>query len=131
MKALAAHLDPNSLECVFPALGSNHKSNIRGNLGKNQGNIVFMSFKVLCAELAYISNSSSPISKFSPALRSPLLNQQGTHPDFPVDCLLIKIDHFHRDHNAPCLSPKLLHNHCFQFLLRIDYAKFWGVSKVH
>ena len=93
----------------FSPLGSNHKSNIRGNLGKNQGNIVFMSFKVLSAELAYFSNSSSPISKFSPALRSPLLNQQGTHPDSPVDCLLIKIDHFHRDHNAPFLPSKLLH----------------------
>ena len=53
-----------------------------------------MSFQVLSAELAYISNSSSAISKFSAALRSPLLNQQGTHPDSPVDRLLIKIDHF-------------------------------------
>jgi len=43
--------------------------------------------------------------------------------------------HFHRDYNAPCLPPKILHNHCFQFLLGITvvpreiqdnrYAKFW------
>ena len=42
------------------------------------------------------------------------------------------------DHNAPS---KILHNHCFQFLLGITvvlieiqdngYTKFWGVNKVH
>ena len=48
------------------------------------------------------------------------------------------IDHFHRDHNAPCSPPakKRLHNHCFQFLMGIIdipreikdncYAKFRG-----
>ena len=51
------------------------------------------------------------------------------------------IHHFHIDHNAPCLPPRLLHNHCFQFPLVItvvpreiednDYAKFWEVNKVH
>ena len=45
------------------------------------------------------------------------------------------------NHNAPCLRPKILHNHCFQFLLGITvvlreiehygYEKFWGVNKVH
>ena len=25
----------------------------------------------------------------------------------------------HIDHNAPCLHPKIIHNHCFQFLLGI------------
>ena len=39
-------------------------------------------------------------------------------------------------HNALCLSPQILHTHCFQFLLGIKmapretennaYAKFWG-----
>ena len=29
------------------------------------------------------------------------------------------IHHFHIDHNAPCLPPRILHNHCFQFLLGI------------
>ena len=28
-----------------------------------------------------------------------------------------RIHHFHIDHNAPCLPPKILHIHCFQFLL--------------
>ena len=28
-----------------------------------------------------------------------------------------RIHFFHVDHNAPCLAPKILHNHCFQFLL--------------
>ena len=51
------------------------------------------------------------------------------------------IHHFHTDHNAPCLPPKILHNHCFQFLLGItvvpreieknDYAKFSEVNKVY
>ena len=45
------------------------------------------------------------------------------------------------DHNAPCLPPQILHNHCFQSLLDITvvpreiqddgYAKLWGVNKVH
>jgi len=43
--------------------------------------------------------------------------------------------------NAPYLSPKILHNLCFSFLLAITavpreienntYAKFWGVNQVH
>ena len=47
----------------------------------------------------------------------------------------------HRDYNAPCIPPKILHNHCFQFLLGItvvpgqiqvnDYAKFCGVDQVN
>ena len=51
------------------------------------------------------------------------------------------IYHFHIDHNALCLPPKILHKHCFQFLLGITvvpreiedngYAKFWEVNKVH
>ena len=51
------------------------------------------------------------------------------------------IYHFHIDHNALCLPPKILHNHCCQFLLGITvvpreiedngYAKFWEVNKVH
>ena len=56
-------------------------------------------------------------------------------------CLIsILIHHFHIDHHASCLPPKVLHNHCFQFLLGItvvpreykenSYAKIWGVNKV-
>ena len=43
--------------------------------------------------------------------------------------------------HAPCLHPKILHNHCFQFLLGItvvpreiednSYGKFQEVNKVH
>ena len=34
-----------------------------------------------------------------------------------IDLLVIlKIHHFHIEHNAPCLPPKILYNHCFQFL---------------
>ena len=46
---------------------------------------------------------------------------------------------FHIDHNAPCLHPQILHNHCFQFLLGITvvpreiqdngYAKFGGLTR--
>ena len=42
-------------------------------------------------------------------------------------------------HRPSCLLPKILHNHCFQFLLCITvvpreigdngYGKFWGVNK--
>ena len=52
----------------------------------------------------------------------------------------LAIHHFHIDHNASCLPPKILHNHCFQFLQGITlipreikdngYAKFWEVNKV-
>ena len=43
--------------------------------------------------------------------------------------------------SVSCLPPKILHNHCFQFLLGItvvpreieynDYSRVWGVNKVH
>ena len=46
------------------------------------------------------------------------------------------IHHFHIDHNAPCLPPKILHNDCFQSVLGITvvpgeiqdngYANFGG-----
>ena len=54
--------------------------------------------------------------------------------------------YFHIDHNAPCFvppspTPRILHNHCFQFHLGItvvlkeihdnDYTKFWEVNRVH
>ena len=29
-----------------------------------------------------------------------------------------RTDHFHRDHNSPSLSPKILHNHSLRFLLK-------------
>ena len=31
------------------------------------------------------------------------------------------IDHFGKYHNTLCLSPQILHNHCFQFLDRGTY----------
>ena len=50
------------------------------------------------------------------------------------------IHHFHIDHNGPCLPPKILRSHCFQFLLGITvipretkdngYAKSWWVNKM-
>ena len=60
-----------------------------------------------------------------------------------------KINHFHIDHNTPCLplpptpphQKKKLHKHCFQFFLGVTvvpgeiegngYAKFCEVNKVH
>ena len=52
-----------------------------------------------------------------------------------------RIHHFHIDHNASCLPPKILDSHCLQFLLGISVvpksikengcAKFGGVNKVH
>ena len=46
------------------------------------------------------------------------------------------IDHFGKYHNILCLSPQILHKHCFQFLLGLTtvprenknnaYAKIWG-----
>ena len=54
----------------------------------------------------------------------------------------IGIRHLHISHNTPCLPPKILHKHCFQFLLgrlkhpgelkNRGYAKFWGeANKVY
>ena len=53
---------------------------------------------------------------------------------------ILYIHHFHIDNNASCLPPKILQNHCFQFLQCITvvpreiedngYAKLWGVNKV-
>ena len=50
--------------------------------------------------------------------------------------------HFHQYHNAPCLPPKILHKHCFQFLLEklktmfMQHLAGWGggglgVKKMH
>ena len=49
------------------------------------------------------------------------------------------IGHFGKYHNTLCLSPQILHKHCFQFLSGLTmvprenknnaYAKFWGTSK--
>ena len=51
------------------------------------------------------------------------------------------IHHFHIDHNAPCLHRRVLHNHCFQYLLGITvvpgqiedegYAELLWVNNVH
>ena len=54
----------------------------------------------------------------------------------------IGIRHLHISHNTPCLPPKILHKHWFQFLLgrlkhqgelkNKGYAKFWGeANKVY
>ena len=50
-----------------------------------------------------------------------------------------RIGHFGKYHNTLCLSPKILHKHCFQFLLGLTmvprknnnnaYAKFGGTNK--
>ena len=52
---------------------------------------------------------------------------------------ILVIGHFEKYHNTLCLSPQILHKHCFQFLLGIikaprenknnAYAKFGGTSK--
>ena len=47
------------------------------------------------------------------------------HPS-PVESLKA-IHHFRIDHNAPCLSPKSLHNHCFQLLLSITVVP-WEIE---
>ena len=44
----------------------------------------------------------------------------------PVESLKA-IHHFRIDHNAPCLSPKSLHNHCFQLLLSITVVP-WEIE---
>ena len=64
----------------------------------------------------------------------PTDNTRATRP-------LSVIHHFHKDHNTSCLPPKILHNHCFQFLLGTTvvprdiedngYAKFQEANKVH
>ena len=54
---------------------------------------------------------------------------------------IIYLRHLHISHDTPCLSPKILHNLCFSFLLGIakvpreignnTYAKFWGANQVY
>ena len=51
--------------------------------------------------------------------------------------ILCCIDHFGNYHNTLCLSPKILHKHCFQFQIKKKlsenknnaYANFGGTSK--
>ena len=67
----------------------------------------------------------------------------GLHPrDMAAMLVVNAIHHIHIDHNAPSLSPEILHNHCSQFLPVITVVpreiqdnsdeKFWGggVNKV-
>ena len=52
---------------------------------------------------------------------------------------VIAIGHFGKYHNTLCLSPQLLHKHCFEFLVGLSmvprenknnaYAKFEGTNK--
>lgn len=65
---------------------------------------------------------------------SPKINESGNFPPFTIP-------HFHINHNAPCLPRRILHNHCFQYLLGITvvpgqievkgYAELLGVNNVH
>ena len=67
----------------------------------------------------------------------PRCNSRQGRPSLNRNSLRLSIDHFHIDHNAPCLPSKLLDNHRFQFLLDITvvpseiegngYVKIWGV----
>ena len=55
--------------------------------------------------------------------------------------LYFLVHHFHIDHNVPCLPPKILYSHCFQFFLDFTviprvikdngFAKYLGVNEVH
>ena len=59
-------------------------------------------------------------------------------PDWNI---IVYIHHLYMDHNKSFSRPKILHNHCFQFLPGITvvpkeiedngYAEFWGLRKVH
>ena len=63
------------------------------------------------------------------------------HRSLAREVTVPRIHYFHIDHHAPCLPPKFLYDHCFQFVLGITVvpreikdngnAKFWGVNKVH
>ena len=62
----------------------------------------------------------------------------GLHPrDMAPRLVVNAIHHFHTDHNAPSIPPKILHDHCSQFLLGITVVPreiqdngydffFWG-----
>ena len=57
---------------------------------------------------------------------------------YSLECLSL-IGHFQKYHNTLCLSSKILHKHCFYFLLGLTivsrenknnaYAKFWRTNK--
>ena len=54
-----------------------------------------------------------------------------------ADVVYFSFHHFHIDHNVSYLPPKILHNHCFQFLLGFTFVpRQWlcnilGVNKLH
>ena len=59
--------------------------------------------------------------------------------DFDWFLLMFFIGHFGKYHNTLCLSPQILHKHCFQFFMGLTmvprenknnaYAKFGGTNK--
>jgi len=56
------------------------------------------------------------------------MNSKSENSDFWLnqDFKVYDIHHFHIDHNAPCLRPKTLQNHCLRFLLgRLLYPGEW------
>ena len=67
--------------------------------------------------------------RISRSIANPESGFLNLNPDFPIEPTL-KFS----NHNVPCLTPKVLRNHCFQFLLGITvvlreiedygYAKF-------
>ena len=44
------------------------------------------------------------------------------NPIFRIDGLFFPIGHSRKYHNTLCLSPQILHKHCFQFLLGLIMA---------
>ena len=72
---------------------------------------------------------------------SDLVNTKTTIPFRVGEEQWINIGHFGKYHNTLCLSPKILHRHCFQFLLGLAvvprenknnaYVKFGGTRKVY
>ena len=73
----------------------------------------------------------------------PVWGSSALHMRSSLDGNFFSIRHFHIDHNAPCLPPKILHNLCLRFLLgrcntvqekynwKQWLCKIWGVNKVH
>ena len=56
------------------------------------------------------------------------VNSKSENSDFWLkhDFKVYDIHHFHIDHNASCLPPKTLHNHCLRFLLgQLLYPREW------
>ena len=80
-----------------------------------------MAEKHVNPNLSLQSPSFFPLPLSTHAMQVRNLRHAIARNNLPRPPKFLDIHHFHQDHNAPCLNPRILHNHC----------KMWGVNKEH